>query len=117
MKGDIPMVQLLHSRKFWLMICDVVISLATYFITKYANPDAAKDILLVIATVQPVVIAVIVAITVQNVEGIRKETATQYMKADYSIGYADGVKSVDVGPDYNNKNGPVQASVAKPGGG
>jgi hypothetical protein len=35
----------------------------------------------------------------------------------YLAGYADGVKSVDIGPDYNNKNGPVQASVAKPGGG
>jgi hypothetical protein len=111
------MKDLLMSRKFWIMVVDVVVSIVSFFVTKYAAPDMAKDVLFLIATVQPVVIAVIVAITVQNVEGIRKETATQYMKADYSIGYADGVKSVDVGPDYNNKNGPVQASVAKPGGG
>ena len=45
------------SRKFWLMICDVVVSLATYFISKYVNPEAAKDVLFVISILQPVVIA------------------------------------------------------------
>jgi putative effector of murein hydrolase len=64
---------LLQSRKFWLMIFDVVISLATYFIGKYLDPESVKDILFVIGSLQPVVLAVIASITVQNVAGIKAE--------------------------------------------
>ncbi len=62
---------ILKSRKFWLMVVDVAVSLATYFITKYAAPAAADDILKVIVTLQPVVIAVVASITVQNVAAMR----------------------------------------------
>lgn len=62
---------LLQSRKFWIMVLDIVISTSTYFIGKYASPDAVKDVLFLIASLQPIVLAVIVSITVQNVEGIR----------------------------------------------
>ena len=54
------------SRKFWLMIADVVVSLSTYFISKYVNPEAAKDVLFVISILQPVVIAVIIGIAVED---------------------------------------------------
>lgn len=60
-----------QSRKFWLMVADVTVSLATYFIGKYMNPAAAQDLLFLIGAVQPVVISVIVSITVQNIEGIK----------------------------------------------
>ena len=55
------MSRLLHSAKFWTMAVDLVVSFAGYFITKYAAPDAAKDVLFVIGGVQPVVITVIAA--------------------------------------------------------
>ena len=54
------------SRKFWLMILDVAVSLASYFIGKYVAPDAAKDILYVIGLVQPVFVAVIIGIAVED---------------------------------------------------
>lgn len=75
---------LLQSRKFWLMAFDVLISLLTYFITKYVSPAAAQDILYVIGLLQPVVIAVIVAITVQNLEGQRSDTNLELAKLNKS---------------------------------
>ncbi len=72
---------ILKSRKFWLMVVDVVVSLSTYFIGKYFAPAAAQDILFVIGGLQPVVIAVIVSITVQNVEGIRAQGALNEARA------------------------------------
>ncbi len=65
------MQSLIKSRKFWIMTADIVVSMVTYFVTRYAAPDMAKDILFLIGSIQPVVLAVIAAITVQNVEGIR----------------------------------------------
>lgn len=60
------MSSLLHSRKFWLMILDLVISLISYFVGKYVTPDAAKDILYVIGLLQPVFVALIVGIAVED---------------------------------------------------
>lgn len=62
------------SRKFWLAVSDVVVSLATYFIGKYLNPESAQDILIVIGTLQPVWLLVIGSITVQNIEGIKAQS-------------------------------------------
>ncbi len=64
---------LLQSRKFWLMVVNVIVSLITYFVTKYVNPEAAKDVLFLIGALQPVVIAVIASITVQNIEHIKAD--------------------------------------------
>ena len=55
------------SRKFWIMVFDIVVSTATYFLTAYAAPDVAKNILWVIATWQPITIAVIVSIAAEDV--------------------------------------------------
>ena len=55
------------SRKFWIMVFDIAVSTATYFLTAYAAPDVAKNILWVIATWQPIVIAVIVSIAAEDV--------------------------------------------------
>jgi hypothetical protein len=71
---------LLKSRKFWLMVADVVVSLATYFISKYASPETSKDVLMVIGAMQPVVITLIASITVQNVAGINSTAKTQSAK-------------------------------------
>ncbi len=59
-------MSLFKSRKFWIMIVDVVVSSATYFITKYAAPDLAKDILFLIGAWQPVVLFVIGGIALED---------------------------------------------------
>ncbi len=50
----------LRSRKFLTLVMDAVVSLVIYFVTKYLAPAVADDVLFVIATLQPVVLAVIV---------------------------------------------------------
>ena len=64
---------LFTSRKFWIMICDMVASIVIYFTTKYAAPELAKDILFLLGILQPVVVTVVVAITVQNVQHIKNK--------------------------------------------
>ena len=54
------------SRNFWLMVFDVVISTATYFISTYVNPVTGADILWLIGAWQPVIIAVIIGIAVED---------------------------------------------------
>ncbi len=71
---------LLQSRKFWLMILDVIVSLVTYFVTKYAAPEMTKDILFLLTALQPVVIALIASITVQNVQHIKADKAAMHEK-------------------------------------
>ena len=60
------MQALLRSRKFWLMILDVVISTATYFVTAYVAPEVAQQIIWVIGAWQPVIVALIVGIAVED---------------------------------------------------
>ena len=60
------MALLLHSRKFWLMVFDVVISTVTYLVTQFVNPDLAEKIIWLIGAWQPVIIAVIVGIAVED---------------------------------------------------
>lgn len=57
---------LLKSRKFWIMVFDVAVSTATYFITAYASPELAKNILWLIAAWQPVVVALIIGIATED---------------------------------------------------
>lgn len=65
------------SRKFWIMVVDLIVSLASYFLAKYASPDLSKDVLTVIGLLQPVVLLVIASITVQNIEAMKQAgTAT-----------------------------------------
>lgn len=67
------MASIFKSRKFWIMVTDVIVSLVTYFVGKYLNPEAAKDILFLIGALQPVILLVIASIAIQNVEGIRAD--------------------------------------------
>ena len=61
-----PISALFQSRKFLLMLVDVVVSFSGYFVTKYVSPAAAEDVLYIIAGTQPVVIAVIAAIAYED---------------------------------------------------
>lgn len=56
-----PFKLLLHSRKFWLTMFDLVLGLTTYFVAKYI-PQAAEDVKFVFLTVQPMFLVLIGAI-------------------------------------------------------
>ena len=57
---------LLKSRKFWLMIADLVFSCGVYFVGKYAGPEASADILWLIGILQPVIISLITGIAIED---------------------------------------------------
>ncbi len=57
---------LLNSRKFLIMVLDVIVSLALYFIVKYVAPDIVNDIKFVIAALQPVIAVLINAIAKED---------------------------------------------------
>jgi len=59
------------SRKFWITLLDIVVSTATFFVTKYVAPEIGNDVLYLIGAWQPIIILLIVTYTVQNVEAIR----------------------------------------------
>lgn len=61
-----PAKGLFRSRKFWLLILDTVISLALYFTGKYLAPAVANDINFLIGAIQPVFVAVIAGIFVED---------------------------------------------------
>ena len=60
------MVPLWKSRKFLLTVLDVVISLIVYFTGRYVAEFYAKDVLFLIGVLQPVFVAIIVAIAVED---------------------------------------------------
>lgn len=60
------MTSLLHSRKFWIMLVDLVISSASYFIAKYVAPQTGNDIMWLIGSWQPVIIALITGIAIED---------------------------------------------------
>ncbi len=61
------MVNLFHSRKFWLLVLDTVISLVTLVGGWILSPEQLDRVLAVIAILQPVFIAVIIGITREDV--------------------------------------------------
>jgi uncharacterized membrane protein HdeD (DUF308 family) len=56
-----PFSGLIHSRKFWLLILDTIISLVLYFVSKYI-PGAAEDVKFAILALQPVFVTIILAV-------------------------------------------------------
>jgi len=60
-----PITGLLHSRKFLLLILDTVISTVVFAVGKWAQA-ASSDIATLIAIYQPVFVAIIVAISVED---------------------------------------------------
>ena len=61
-----PWERLLHSRKFWLLVSDSVVSLLLLAAARL-SPEASADIKAVITILQPVVIVVIGCITAEDV--------------------------------------------------
>ena len=58
------------SRRFWLMVLDLVISLVLYFVPKYA-PEVEADIKFLIVALQIPVTALIIAYTHEDVAKIK----------------------------------------------
>ena len=54
------------SRKFWLMIADVSVSTATFFVTKFLAPEMQEIILFLIGVWQPVIISLIIGIAIED---------------------------------------------------
>jgi hypothetical protein len=71
---------ILKSRKFWIMVVDIVLSTVTYFVGQYVSPQVGNDILWLIGSWQPVIYAVI--------NGIATEDAA-YMAASATIKAAE----------------------------
>ena len=58
---------LFQSRKFWITVWDVLVSLALYFGAKYLGGGAFEDIKFVIITLQAVVLMLIYTIAKEDV--------------------------------------------------
>lgn len=56
------------SRKFWIVVMDVLVSSALFFGAKYLAPAVFDDIKFVIGVIQAPVLLLIAAYTVQNVK-------------------------------------------------
>ena len=70
-----------QSRKFWLTVVDLVVSVSTYFVTKYVSPESSKDILFLLAACQPVVITLIASYTYQNTVAMKARAQIDEAKA------------------------------------
>jgi hypothetical protein len=60
-----------QSRKFWLTILDIAVSLATFFGGKYMTEASSAELIFVIGVLQPVFLMLIDTYTRQNVAGIQ----------------------------------------------
>lgn len=58
--------RLIHSRKFWITIVDVVLSTFLYFLTKYAAPEMVNDAKFIIGAWQPVILVLIGSIAYED---------------------------------------------------
>lgn len=61
-------MDVLHSRRFWTLIIDSVVSLVIYFGTKYMSPAMMDDAKFAIAMLQPIAAFLIAAYTVNDAQ-------------------------------------------------
>jgi len=69
-----PIAGLLRSRKFLVLCLDTVISTALFFVGKYATPELAEDVNFLIASLQPVAVAIIASIALEDAAAKRSGT-------------------------------------------
>lgn len=75
-----PFARLLHSRKFWLLILDTAVSIFTIIGGLYLVPERMELTLGLIATIQPVFIFVIKAITDEDVANLSLLETQEYSR-------------------------------------
>ena len=63
---------LLRSRKFWILVMDLVVSCVLFFGAKYIVPSLFDDVKFLIGILQAPVLFLITAYTVQNSVAIAK---------------------------------------------
>lgn len=61
-----PFKGLLRSRKFWLLVLDVVISSILFFGGKHLGESAFEDIKFLVGVLQPVFVFIIAAIAYED---------------------------------------------------
>lgn len=94
---DNPIIRLIRSRKFLLLLLDVVLSSALYLAGKYAAPQMVDDVKLLIGLWQPVFVSIIVAISVEDaaqarawVDAQREELSREVTRQPRVIGSEGG---------------------------
>lgn len=60
------MQNLLRSRKFWLAVLDAFVSTLSLVLAWYFSPDKVQQVMALVGLWQPVIIAVIIGITVED---------------------------------------------------
>lgn len=65
---------LLKSRKFLIMLTDVIISSAVYFVAQYASPELGENIIWLVASWQPVIYAVIAGIATEDAANVTAQS-------------------------------------------
>lgn len=76
-----PFSGLIHSRKFWLLILDVIVSTLTLVLTAFLLPEQADFPLKLIAIYQPAFLIIITMITVEDVQNSKAATSVAETKA------------------------------------
>lgn len=66
MQTQNPFAMLIRSRKFLIMVLDVIISVTLYFVGHYASAQAAEDVKFLIVAIQPVAVVMIGAIAYED---------------------------------------------------
>ena len=69
-----PMKRLLYSRKFMVLLLDVIVSTILYFVGKYSVSGIADDIGFLIGSYQPVALLMILTIAQEDVAKIKNGT-------------------------------------------
>ena len=70
-----PFSGLLHSRKFWLLVLDVVASTVVYFVVKLGDTALAEDVKWLIASWQPIFAMVIGAVAYEDKAKLEAESS------------------------------------------
>jgi hypothetical protein len=71
----LALADLTDSRTFWIAVIDAIVSTLSVTLALFFNPVIVDKILTVVLIWQPVVIAWIAKLAVQNVAGIKAESA------------------------------------------
>ena len=73
---------LLKSRKFWLMVADVTISSITYFVGQYVSPEVGENVIWLIASWQPVIVALITGIATEDAANVTAKSVITAAKSE-----------------------------------
>jgi hypothetical protein len=65
-----PIKRLFYSRKFMVLLFDVIVSTVLYFVGKYSNSSISADIEFLIGSYQPVILIMIYTIAQEDIAGV-----------------------------------------------